>query len=307
MQDAWGQGVGRETLRPVIAERHLERQEKREEIAMKNSGHGIEGSKDVDDVYHLRLMSLLKELVRDNGYKGAGRILEVDQRTVAECAKTGQLTRRIRSALERALQEGVGSAADNQRRRNEELEERVGRLEGEVDVLGKEARRRLAAMEGEVASLRRTETRATGRTDVGAGVAHEAEQSPSPRHPPSRPTLRREYPDLATREPAQDDEEVFGEAYPLVVEWRSLKEVHPPRGSGEEWLNEEERLLEVELSLLVEHGMTLPPETQPLRGLDRSGQITWRRTALDDTRKLRARRELIRRVRRVCTLGLWWR
>ena len=155
-------------------------------------------------------MVLLKELVRDNGYKGAGKILEIDQRTVAESAKTGQLTRRIRSALERALQEGVGSAAEKQRRRNEELEERFGRLEGEVDALGKEARRRLAAIEGELASLSRTETRASGRTEVGSGVRDEAGHSQSRRHPPSRPRLRREYPDLATREPAEDDEDVFG-------------------------------------------------------------------------------------------------
>ena len=67
----------------------------------------------------------------------------------------------------------------------------------------------------------------------------------------------------------------------------------------------QERLLEVELALLEEHGMTLPPEKQPLRGLDRSGQISWRRTALSDTRRARARRELLRRIGRALTLGLW--
>ena len=36
--------------------------------------------------------------------------------------------------------------------------------------------------------------------------------------------------------------------------------------------------------------MTLPPEKQPLRGLDRSGQITWRRSALYDTRRTISRR-----------------
>ena len=41
----------------------------------------------------------------------------------------------------------------------------------------------------------------------------------------------------------------------------------------------EERLLEVELALLEEHGMTLPPEQRfPLRGFARSGQVNWRRT-----------------------------
>ena len=104
-------------------------------------------------------------------------------------------------------------------------------------------------------------------------------------------------------EPAPDDKEIFGEAWPLIVEWRELKDSHPNEGRGLEWLAAQERLLEVELALLEEHGMTLPPEKQPLRGLDRSGQISWRRTALSDTRRARAMRELVRRL----TLGLWWR
>ena len=72
--------------------------------------------------------------------------------------------------------------------------------------------------------------------------------------------MRREYPDLATREPADDDGEIFGEAWPLIVEWRGLKDTHPNEGKGLEWLVAQERLLELELALLEEHGMTLPPE-----------------------------------------------
>ena len=124
---------------------------------MKTTEHGIESSKDVENVYHMRLMALLQELVRDKGYKGAARVLELDQRTVAECARTGQLSRRVRQALERALQEGVGSAAARQRERNEKLESRVEALEKghaalakDYDALGKEVRRRVAAVEGRV-------------------------------------------------------------------------------------------------------------------------------------------------------------
>ena len=51
------------------------------------------------------------------------------------------------------------------------------------------------------------------------------------------------------------------------MEWRTLKGVHPSQGSGLAWLEEEEKLLELELSLLEEHGMTLPPETQPCGAL----------------------------------------
>ena len=101
---------------------------------MKTTEHGIEDSKDVENVYHMRLMALLQELVRDKGYKGAARVLEIDPQTVTDSAKTGRLSRRVREALERALQEGVGSAAERQRRRNEEVE-------GRVEALGEGARR----------------------------------------------------------------------------------------------------------------------------------------------------------------------
>ncbi|MYC37822.1 MAG: hypothetical protein F4X66_13060 [Chloroflexi bacterium] len=39
--------------------------------------------------------------------------------------------------------------------------------------------------------------------------------------------------------------------------------------------------MSVELALLEEHGLTLPPQTYPLRGLDRSGQTNWCRKALE--------------------------
>ena len=280
---------------------------------MKTTEHGIEDSKDVENIYHMRLMTLLQELVREKGYKGAARVLEIDQATVTESAKTGQLTRRVRQSLERALQEGVGSAAERQRQRNEELEERVGKLEGEVEALGKEARRRLSVIEGEIAALRREGPHGTGAGQDGPGPSPQAAgetEGGGPgrgRRPPVKPSMRREHPDLATREPADDDEEIFGEAWPLVVEWRGLKEAHPSDGKGLEWLAARERLLVVELALLEEHGMTLPPEKQPLRGLDRSGQVNWRRTALYDTRRALKRQELLRWARRVLTMGLWRR
>ena len=136
---------------------------------MKTTEHGIESSRDVENVYHMRLMALLQELVRDKGYKGAARVLEIDPQTVTDSAKTGQLTRRVRQALERALQEGVGSAAERQRRRNEELEGRLQAVEEGHEELGKEVRRRLSGIEGEVAALRRDGPQGTGAGQAGAG------------------------------------------------------------------------------------------------------------------------------------------
>ncbi|MCY4364810.1 MAG: hypothetical protein OXE17_01075 [Chloroflexi bacterium] len=276
---------------------------------MKTTGHGIDDSKDVANVYHLRLMTLLQELVRDKGYHGAARVLEIDRKTIAESARTGELTRRVRQALERALQDGVGSAAARQRERNDRLEERLEWLEQDHEALGREARRRLAAVEGQVGGPPGNDGESAGQTGAGAVQANagpsQAWSSEGNKTLPSRPLPRREYPDLATLEPANDDEEVFGAAWPLIVEWRELKDSHPNRGRGLAWLEDEQRLLELELALLEEHGLTLPPEQRPLRGFARSGQISWRRTALDDTRKARARRDFWLRVRCWLTPGNW--
>ena len=124
---------------------------------MKTTEHGIVNSREVENMYHMRLMALLQELVREKGYKGAARVLEIDPQTVTNSAKAGQLTHRVREALERALQEGVGSAAERQRRRNEKLEaqlkELTGELRGGLKGLNKLSSR-LDKLEGQVKEIR---------------------------------------------------------------------------------------------------------------------------------------------------------
>ena len=251
----------------------------------------------------MRLMALLRELVRDHGRKKTATILGVDRRTLDAGMDAGVLSRRMRGALDRALQAGVGSAAAEQRDRNDKLEERLGELGSEVDALAKEMRRRLASIEGVVQALGRNDARGTGTVYASAGLAQsEGGASPQDGESPPKYRVRRDYPELVTREAAEDDEEVFGKAWPLIIKWRKLKGAHSNQGKGLAWLVEHQHLLEVELALLEEYGMTLPPEKQPLHGLDRSGQTSWRRTALFDTRRAIAKREL---VRKVLTLGLW--
>ena len=99
---------------------------------MKSNGPVFEKSRSIEDMHHMRLMALLQELVRKKGYKGAAEVLEIDPKTVTSSMRSGQLTRRVREALERALQEGIGSAADRQRRRNEKLEAELKELKEEL-------------------------------------------------------------------------------------------------------------------------------------------------------------------------------
>ena len=282
---------------------------------MRTKGPVFEKSRSVEDLEHMRLMALLRELVRDKGVMKASEVLEVDYRTLASSLESGKLSRRMRTVLDKALLEGGGSPAAEQRERNDKLEGGLKDVKGSVDELGKALNKGLAPVQGDVKALRDDHARGMrrlARLEAGeevegaeerGGEAEGAEEGVG--RPKRRGAPWREHPDLLTLVPADGDEEAFGAAWPLVVEWRQLKEAHPHRGKGLAWLAEEERLLEMELALLEEHGMTLPPEKQPLRDFARKGQVNWRRTALSDTRRARARSELLRWIRRVFTMGLW--
>ena len=270
----------------------------------------VEKGRSVRDMHHLRLMSLLQELERDNGRKKTAEMLGVDRRTLDASLDEGVLTRRIRGALEKALQSGVGSAAAEQRDRNDRLADRLEELEGGFEELGKEMRENNRASEDRDRAIReemaqgfrqREREQAERRTAGDAGDEAKANDAgPQPRR---RATLRREYPDLVTLEPAEDDEDVFGEVWPLIVEWRELKAVHPDEGKSLSWLRTEERFLALELTLLEGHGLTLPPATFPLRGFDRNGQVNWRKTALSDTRRALRKREFLHTL----TFGVLWK
>ncbi len=261
----------------------------------------FEKSRSVQDMHHMRLMALLSELVRDKGVMKAAEALDVDHRTLAASMERGRLSRRMRNALEKALLEGGGSPAAEQRERNDELEDRVKEVENKVESLGRDMSKGLSAVRGDVKALGDEHGRRLARLESGGTGEGDADASSASGEPKGKTRLRREFPDLVTREPADDDEEVFGEAWSLVAEWRELKETHPNRRGGLSWLTSRERLLTVELALLEDHGMTLPPETYPLRDFAREGQVNWRRTALSDTRRALRWREILRRV----TRGLW--
>ncbi len=280
----------------------------------------FEKSRSVEDVQQLRLLVLLDEAVQNKGIMQAAQDLNVDHRTLAASLESGKLSRRMRGALEKALLEGGGSPAREQRERNDELEGRVEKLEGQVEAMGEETSRGLAVVRGEVRALReqheqgmRRLARLESGEDAEDGEGEDSDTAAAGPAGPKKtgrgspPRQRREFTELVTVDPAEDDAEVFGAAWPLVKEWREIKDAHPNEGRGLEWLRDEQRLLEVELALLEEHGLTLPPETHPLKGLDRSSQVNWRRKALDDTQKARKRREMLASLWRKATFGGWRR
>ena len=67
----------------------------------------------------------------------------------------------------------------------------------------------------------------------------------------------------------------------------------------------EERLRELEIELIKDRKLMLPPSTYPWDSFDRRNRLLTRKQALERARVQRARAELRRWLRRVITFGLW--
>ena len=105
----------------------------------------------------MRLMALLGELVRDKGVMKAAKALDVDHRTLTGSLERARLSKRMRAALERALLEGGGTPAAEQRARNDKLESRLDRMQGQLRELREELRSGLRVLHRLEARLNKTE------------------------------------------------------------------------------------------------------------------------------------------------------
>ena len=273
---------------------------------MSSRGRPLERTRSIEELHELRLIALFHDLVRKHQRKGAGEILGVDPRTVKACLEQGALSKWMRTALEAQLLSREKAAMAAQQERIEALEQRMEALEQQITSGLGEMR---TTMEGEIKALKdehagalRQWERRLAQVEAGYGGASAASAE---KQPVTTGVTRRRYPELVTVEPALDDEAVFGAAWPPIDEWRTLRASHPIGGKSLSWLVTHERILEMELAMLEKHGLTLPPEPMPLTGHWRRGQLSWRWTALYDTQRARVKRELLRWVRRILTLGLW--
>ena len=269
------------------------------EAGDRGSDHGT----DPDEEQVLKLRAVLHDLVRRKGRAEAARELGLDRRTVDACLDGVGMSWRVREKVERSIQGDNMAEAARQREEMRTLEQRVAALERREESLPRgagdglrtpgdarpEATREPAAKQDPQSEARPTVLPATVMPDG-----------------PDRTNLgRRRYPELVTVEPAHDDREVYGVAWPLVEECREIwKAGHRGTGRGMAWLRTEVRLRTLEVALLEEHGLTLPPEKMPLYGLDRRDQVLWRQKALDDARKALARAGLRMWLRRKLTFGL---
>ena len=107
---------------------------------MKQRKTVIDKSRALEDLHHVQLIALLRELLRDRGIMKTAEMLGVDYKTVRSSLEAGRLSERMRSALGNALQEGFGSAAARQRERNDQLEARLDKMDGQLKEVRKELR-----------------------------------------------------------------------------------------------------------------------------------------------------------------------
>ncbi len=279
---------------------------------MMRPGWPGDGTPSVESLRELRLRALLNDLVHDLGPVKAAAELGIDRKTLWRSEGAGQMSPRLVEALERMLLERAVAAMEDERKRVGALEERVSELERQLAAA-------LAALDGGgsngaeaatavVDALRQEFAQELQRLERRLSMPAQAQDGGSTPTGGSRTSWagsQRRYDDVVTREPAGDDEQVYGDAWPLVEEWRDLWAGHPPQGRGLDWTARRERILELEIAMLDDHGLTLPPETAPLGGLDRREQWSWRERELERVRRRRVRLELLRWFRRVLTLGRW--
>ena len=275
---------------------------------MSDEGRFPETTRGLDSVRELRLMTLLKDLVAEHDRKGAAEMLGVDRKTLAGSLNSGRLTERMYFVLDRMLREGDGRVIARIDSRIDSLEKRMEAIEGRLDSAQEDVRTAMReelkglsesvqTLRDEVLKLSQPETAQTGRDasatggDLGQPTTYYHDQLD---------------PSVISAEPRPNEEMIYGRGFPLVVEWREL--VARRRAGYADRLEAArvgERILELEVSLMRDLGMTLPPETYPLRGSALTRQLGWRVDPLVEARSLRARRELLRRLRRVLTLGRW--
>ena len=266
-------------------------------------------SRSLENLRHMRLMALLRDMIEAEGGERAAQALGVSYRTVARTIESDRLTERMSAVLERHLLLGGGSAAAQQRTRIEALEEQAEALEeklgsGLEDLRGLIEKGIEGLREEYAQGLRQLERRLAKVEDERGDRDLAVDSQDAVDNPAVKPAWR-PYRDLVTMEPEPGEEQVYGDATPLIVEWRRVRTELLDAKDGLSRAVAEVRMRELEIELIGERELTLPPRTYPWDGSDRRDEV-WRRTqALERARVERSRAQIRRWIRRVLTLGLW--
>lgn len=277
-------------------------------------------SKSPEQLRHERLVALLREVAETRGKVKAAEALGVSFRTLARAVESGRLTGRMADALERHLREVRGSVttvvepdqADGLDQRVELLEASVAQLQTRVETMAavvgalqKDQAQTLGQWERR---LDRAEARQVAVNGSGDETTPTVKGAMEGMREPSQVRLpRRPYPQLVTVEPEEGEELIYGEAMPAITEWRGARRMLDEARRRLDKLDARQRMLELEIRLVGDHELTLPPAVYPWDRADRRDEVWRRKQSLEDLRVERNRAVLWRWVRRLLTLGLWWR
>ena len=263
-----------------------------------------ESSRSLDSLRQMRLMALLRDMIEDEDGAKAAERLGVSYRTVSRAIESGRLTARMSAALERHLLLGGGSAAAQQRKRIEALSERVESLETELRDGFKASEDRCEAAGKDQAEAVRLLERRLARLESAKGIEGTLESAQAETEKTiSRPPWR-EHRELVTEEAEPGEEQVYGEATPVIVEWRRATAEHKravATGTALERAEARMKALKIERELIDTHKLTLPPATYPWDNFDRREQLGLREMYMENARRDRRRALLLRAL----TFGLW--
>ena len=143
----------------------------------------------------------------------------------------------------------------------------------------------------------------TNGSETPSPTGADSEPGPKRRYAPSRP-----YPQLVTLEAEPNEDLVYGDATPVIVEWRKVRADFLKTlksGTTLDRTEVQERMLELELAIVEEHELTLPPASFPWDQFDLRDKVWERRQDFKRVRVERNRALLRRWLRRVLTFGLW--
>ena len=282
------------------------------EDRMRSGNSPADGTPGLESVLELRLMALLTDMVRAHGMGGAAERLGVSRKTMWRARASGTLPPSLLAVLERLARESDEAAATAQGERTGALESRVQELEGKLEAGLQQVHAARTAIEEQGEGVAEGVARHLGEVERRLGQAETAlREGHVAHHDRGRSTVVRRSPDggrqgvVSAVEPPDGDEDTHGAAAPLVAEWRRLYGGGVDDGDRLDRAVAEERMRELELELIVRHGLTLPPATMPWSGSDRRSQAHSRRMTLTRVRGERIRAQWRRRARRALTLGLW--
>jgi len=275
---------------------------------MDDDGPGVGDGYGTVDAGDQPLLDLLDALVNDRGPTAAAEALGVNYRTVTRCRQSRRVTLRMRQVLEEFRDsqdvgdDGSGVGAGVEDGAGESPHDRTAELERE----NRNLRATVEAQAVELEALRRQVSELEER-DQMPDEGHEvddAQGQPEDWRPPRRSAGR---PDagVVTLEEQPDEAHAFGPAAPLVAEWRQARSAGQAAGSRVDRAVASVRRWELEVAMLRDFHLTLPPETDPLDESRRRDHVRWRREALAEARWELGRARRARLLMRVMTLGLW--